>query len=70
MRQPYPFYHLPTQHSDEQQLTLEIIEGYCRELPQEIVFHVIDIFYRFGSLAAMATAKALVAQRKMQKRFG
>jgi hypothetical protein len=51
-------------------LEVEILEGYCRNLPQDIVGRVIDIYDRYGLHPAMETARTLVFQAQIIRQFG
>jgi hypothetical protein len=57
-------------HEAHSQLVCDIIEGYCRHLPQVIVEQVLDIYYRYGMYPAMAAARIAVIEASMFCQFG
>jgi hypothetical protein len=59
-----------TAHEKDTQLVSDIIEGYCRNLPQVVVEQVLDIYYRYGMYPAMAAARMAVIEASIFCQFG
>ena len=46
-------------------LTATVLQGYCRDLPMEMVTRILEINRRYGSWAAMQAAIAVVTLSQM-----
>ncbi len=51
------------------QIIQEVLTGYCRDLPCEVVERVIAIYRRYGELAAMEAAVIAVKTHEIAKHF-
>ncbi len=51
------------------QIVREVLTGYCRDLPAEVVERVIAMHKKYGELAAMEAAVIAVKTREIVKQF-